>query len=360
MKAAIFSGNSKSSQWTATAMEKYFDEVDHLYLRYIDITFGGKEPIILYKGKPLKEYDCLYIKGSFRYAPLLQSLAQLHYNKEGVYLPYRPDAYLNAHDKLITQLMLQQHSIPMPKTYLSATIDAARQILARLSFPVIMKFPQGTQGKGVMFADSFASATSILDALHALNQPFLIQEYIESDASDIRLFVIGDEVVAAMKRKASGDDKRANLHAGGTSESFLPDPYMKKIAVQSAKAIGAEICGVDILESSKGPLVIEVNSSPGLQGITEITKIDIADKIAKHLYENTKRKATVHRNKKTKEIMTELNVQPSSEKEMMLSLDFRGNRIMLPQIITQLTKFNQSQTVKMQATKNKLVIEKFM
>jgi len=359
LRAALIGQNSKSSQWTVEAMRKYFDVVDHLYVKYIDINFSGERAEVLYKGKPLGSYDCLYVKGSFRYAQLLRALSDLYQN-ERVFLPIKPSAFTLAHDKLLTQLLLQQRHIPMPRTFLSATIDAARQLLASMNYPIIMKFPQGTQGKGVMFADSFASASSILDALHALNQPFIIQEYVETGSSDIRLIVVGDRVVAAMKRKAAAAEKRANMHAGGVCEPFVPDEYMKKIAVETARVLGADICGVDVLEGVKGPLVIEANISPGLQGITKATKIDVADKIARYLYERTKELVESRHEAEAKEILADLNGVPGEAHEMITQLDFRGAKILLPEAMTRITGFSEDDTVQMRAVKGKLVIKRFM
>ncbi|MBD3209667.1 RimK family alpha-L-glutamate ligase [Candidatus Woesearchaeota archaeon] len=363
MKAAVIAGNSKSSQWTVKAMRKYFDEVDHLYIKHIDINFSGKRAEVLFKGKPVAHYDCLFIKGSFRYAQLLRALADLFSTSESVFLPIEPRAYTLAHDKLLTQLTLQQKSMPMPRTYLSATIEAARAVLSKMNYPIIMKFPQGTQGKGVMFADSFASASSILDALDALKQPFLVQEYVETGSSDVRLVVIGDNVVAAMKRKGHGVDKRANIHAGAAGEAFVPDAYMKKLAVDAAQSVGAEICGVDILEGPTGPLIVEINISPGLRGITAATKVDVADKIAKYLYGRTKEKLQVLKDKAAKDIMGDLNGNGHDrlrEQEVITQLDFRGARILLPEIVSKLTAFKETDSVQVKASRGSLSLKKFM
>ncbi|MBC8500148.1 MAG: RimK family alpha-L-glutamate ligase [DPANN group archaeon] len=355
MKAALISLESKSSQWTGEAMKKYFHRVDELNLKEIEINFSGKNSEVLYEGKPIEKYDCIFAKGSFRYAPLLRSLTSLLKVKS--YLPIVASAFTIGHDKLLTQLKLQQKNIPMPRTYLSATIDAAKKILEKTNYPTIMKFPQGTQGKGIMFADSYASASSMLDALSALNQPFLIQEYVETGGTDIRAIVVGDKVVASMKRKADIKEVRANVHAGGIGEATQLDSYTKKVAVDAAKAIGAEICGVDMLETPKGPVVIEVNMSPGLQGITEATKIDVADKIAKHLYKRTVEETEEEKVNGAAKIMKDLEIEKG--KEIISSLDFRGTRILLPEIITKVAKFNENEDVEISAEEDKIVIKKF-
>lgn len=354
IKAGLISQGSTSSKWTLEAMRKYFDQVDEINLKDIDINITGKNAEILYKGEPLEEYDCLYVKGSFRYSQLLHSLTTILEGK--CYMPIKPQAFTIAHDKLLTQLMLQQHSIPMPKTYISSTVAAAKTVLASLNYPIIMKFPQGTQGKGVLFADSYASAVSILDAMDALKQSIIIQEYIETESSDIRAFVIGDKVVASMTRKNSPEDKRSNTHQGGLVESYLLDDETKKIAVKAAKATGAEVCGVDILNSEiRGPLIIETNISPGLQGITKATKIDIADRIARHLYERTVDWKSGLDETNKKDIMDDVN----KESTLISTLDFRGSRILLPEVASKISKLNDSDQVEITSNKGKIEIKRF-
>ncbi len=244
MRAAIISLESKSSIMTADAMKKYFDSVDSINIKNVEVTLGSKGLSVLYNDKPLQKYDCIYAKGSFRYAPLLRSITTAFY--DSVYMPLKPNAFTVGHDKLLTHLALQYYKIPMPNTYVISTSSAAKKILKEIKYPVILKFPHGTQGKGVMFAESYAAASSMLDAIDTLKQPFLIQEYVETEGADIRAIVVGDRVVAAMKRKAEGEEKRANIHAGGKGEALVLDAHTKKIAVSTAKAIGAEVCAVDI------------------------------------------------------------------------------------------------------------------
>ncbi len=357
MKAALISLGSVSSKWTLQAMKKHFDEVDDLDIRKIEINFASKTPGVLYDGKPMKAYDCVYAKGSFRYAQLLRSITTF-YREDPTYMPIQAEAFTIVHDKLLTQLKMQENGIPMPKTYLSSTPMAAKKILERVNYPIIMKFPQGTQGKGVMFADSFASASSMLDALTALKQPFLIQEYIETDETDTRAFVIGNKVVAGMKRKAMNGEKRANIHSGGIGEACELDSYTKKIAVQTAKVLGADICAVDILESVKGPLVIEANLSPGLQGITKVTKVDIADKIASFLAKKTKQMLEGKKKYGAKDIIEEMKtVDSGKKKKIITNPDFRGNRILLPELVSQITKFDDKDDLEFEMEKGKLKIK---
>jgi len=359
MKAAVISLGSTSSKWTVKAMKNYFKEVDDLDILKIEVTLGEKEGSIMYDGKPLGDYDCIYAKGSFRYASILQAITTAR--KDKAYMPLTASAFTVGHDKLLTHLELQRAKVPMPKTYISSTTEAAKNILKMINYPIIMKFPQGTHGKGVMFAESLEAAATLLDALEALNQPFLIQEYIETSGVDTRAIVIGDKVVAAMKRKAIEGEKRANIHAGGAGEACVLDAHTKKIAVESAKAIGAEICAVDILEGPKGPVVIETNLSPGLQGITKVTGIDIADKIAKFLYQQAKSQTESSKKEGTSKIMGELGIggEGGEKKQLITTLDIRGDKIVIPGVITKATGFNEKDDVSIEAEKGRLLITNF-
>lgn len=359
MKAALISLGSKSSQWTLEAMNKYFDSVDNIDLRNIEVHTSRDALQVLYNKEQFPDYDCVYAKGSFRYPLLLRSLTEGLIKK--AYMPVKPEAFTVGHDKWLTHLALQEHKIPMPSTYLSPTVDHAKIILKELKYPVIMKFPAGTQGKGVMFAESYASAASTLDALSVLNQPVILQEYIETEGVDIRAIVCGDRVVAAMKRIAVSGEKRANLHAGGIGEAYEPDGITKRIAVKTAECVGADICAVDLLESAKGPVVIEVNLSPGLQGITKATGINVADKIAKFLYNQTKEHKEGKKLAGTSKVFRDLGIDDSGRdkiSEIISHLDFRGNRILLPESVTKMTRFSEKDEFLIKVENGNLIIRK--
>lgn len=358
MKAAIISLGSVSSQMTAEAMRKYFDSVDMIQLRDIEVNFG-KEGGIIYRGQELGYYDCVLVKGSFRYSYLLRSIATF-LEKKVPYMPFPGDSFTLAHNKLLTHLVLQQYNIPMPRTYMSPSIESAKELLKKVTYPIVMKFPEGTQGKGVMFADSLSSAASLLDALGALNQPFIIQEYVETGGTDIRALVVGDKVVASMKRKAQREEKRANIHAGGTGEPVLLTMETVRIAVNTAKAIGAEICGVDILESPFGPQVIEVNISPGLQGINQVCTIDVPDAIARYLYQKTLDVVQRNRSASAAEIMDEISLSHKeiASQKIISALTFRGQRIILPEFVTNLAGFSDDREYSIVTKKGRIEIEK--
>lgn len=357
--AALISLGSVSSKLTLEAMKKYFKRVEHIDIRKIEVNLDSENPMVLYKGKQLPTFDCIYAKGSFRYVTLLRSLTSV-LNKISV-MPIVSEAFTLGHDKLLTQLQLQSRKIPMPKTYISSTTSAAKEILEKINFPIIMKFPHGTGGKGVMFADSYTSAVSVLDALASLKQPFLIQEFIETNGVDTRAIVIGDKVVAAMKRRQPNPlEIRSNTHSGGVGEYCILDSNSKKLAIRAAKAIGADICGIDLLDGIRGPLVIEVNLSPGLQGIIKASKLDLPDMIAQYLYKKTVEIKSKEDNKISSTILKEIDIgTEGKEEEIITNLDFKGDKIILPDILTRITHFDEDDEVVIKAANGTLSIKKF-
>ena len=359
MKAALISLESVSSKMTLEAMDQYFDSVDSLNIKKMDVSLGIGEQRVYFNDRRVGNYDCIYAKGSFRYAPLLRSVTSALSSSS--YMPIKADSFTIGHDKLLTHLALQLHKIPMPVTYLASSPNGAKGILKKINYPIIMKFPHGTGGKGVLYADSFASASSMLDALVTLRQPFLIQEYVETGGIDIRALVIGDRVVAAMKRKAELREKRANIHTGGKGEGFTPDSKITKMAINTARSIGADICAVDMLESVKGPVVIEANLSPGLQGITASTGVNVADKIAKFLYEKTKEFIDRKKGKDTSKIFTDLGISTENKRsqEIISNLDIRSDRIVLPKVVSDITGFNEQDEVILRVKRGRLVVERF-
>ncbi len=358
--ALIISLGSISSRWIADAMKKYFASVDHVDIRQVEVVLTPQGPKVFANGKQISGYDCVYAKGSFRYESLLRAISSVLIKES--YMPLEPHSYTFANNKLYTYLELAKNNIPIPETYIAPNINSARKILENMRYPVIMKFPQGTQGKGVMFADSYAAASSMLDALTALRQPFIIQEYVDTDGTDIRLIVVGDDIAASMKRTAKQDEVRANYHAGGSCTPHEPDMKIRNIAIKAAKSINASICGVDILLGAKGSVVLEINASPGLQGITKATNIDIADKIAKYLYDSTsehiKLKATNGHPQKMLDHIEEHEKKQETGQSIIQGIEMRGERILLPKIITQLTKFSNDDEVVINASKKSIKITK--
>ncbi|MBI4148582.1 RimK family alpha-L-glutamate ligase [Candidatus Woesearchaeota archaeon] len=350
MKAAVISMGSISSEMTVSEMKKLFTSVDHLNVSELEVSMLGTSAEVLYGGKPLKQYDCIYAKGSGRYANLLRAVTTVVGPE--CFMPVRPGAFTIGHNKLLAHLKFQVANVPMPRTWVVSTAESAKKILKKVPYPVVMKMPSGTHGKGVMLADSYESASSMVDALALLKQPFLIQEYVETGGTDIRAFVIGDRVVAAMKRVAQPDEKRANLHAGGEAKRIEMDEKTSQIAVRAARAVGAEICGVDILRGPKGAMVIEVNLSPGIQGISKATKVNVGEKIARYLYERTKELAGRAGDKVVQELIGE-------PKEIVSKVELRGDRILLPGVVTKLTKFAEQDDIVIEANKGDVRVKKY-
>jgi ribosomal protein S6--L-glutamate ligase len=354
LKAAIVSLGGTSSHWIADSMRKYFETVDMIDIRDVEVLLESKKMKVMHRGEEVKGYDCILVRGSFRYTAMLTALTSVLQQES--YVPVSADAISACHDKFLTQLKLQEHKIAMPSVYMASTGDSVRALLEKLPYPVVMKLPHGTQGKGVMFADSFASASSLIDALATLRQPFIIQDYIDTGGKDIRAIVVGEKVVASMMRISQSQEARANIHAGGKGEAIKLDMKTQQLAIKAARAMGAEICGVDILEGPTGPMILEVNVSPGLKGITAATGIDVAGEMAKYLFERTKELKKAEKTIKEKEVMKEIG--NASMSEIVTTLDFKANRILLPEFVNKLAELKSEDEVIIKAEKGKVTIEK--
>ncbi|MEK6934250.1 MAG: RimK family alpha-L-glutamate ligase [Nanoarchaeota archaeon] len=358
MKIALASLYGRSSKSILRESRNFFDKSDHLDIRNIEVRVGSKELNVLYQGKPLDKYDCIYVRGSFRYALLQQSLTRALHSE--IYMPIEPHAFTLGHNKFLTLLELQKNKVPLPTTYFVTNIRAAKKLLEQVNYPIIMKIPSGTQGKGVMFADSISSAKSMLDALDTFKQPYILQEFVETDATDIRAIVLGDKVIAAMKRKAAKGELRANIHAGGIGTNYELDYDTEQVAVKSAKSIGADIVAVDILDSGGKPQVIEVNLSPGLTGIEKATGKNIAKEIAKFLFNKTKEFKNQKSANDVKNILDKIEVESlhGEKKEILTNLDIKAGIIKLPKIVTDISKFNSDDEVAIQSKKGEIIIKK--
>jgi ribosomal protein S6--L-glutamate ligase len=207
------------------------------------------------------------------------------FEMKGLYTINGSLAITRSRDKLRAHQILSRKGVGMPITgFAHSSIHTNDLINMVGGAPLVIKLLQGTQGKGVVLAETKKVAQSIIEAFQGLDAFFLVQEYIkEAGSSDIRCFVIGDKVVAAMKREGTDGDFRSNLHRGGRAVQIKITPKERKTAVDAAKAMGLKVAGVDIIRSNRGPLVLEVNSSPGLKGIEETTGLDIAKLIIKFL-----------------------------------------------------------------------------
>lgn len=204
-----------------------------------------------------------------------------HFEMMGVFSASGSLAIKRSRDKLRSLQILSKNGIDMPRTVFASNKSSAKDVIALSGgAPLVLKILEGTQGVGVVLADSEKAAKSVLDAFYGMDVNLLVQEFVEeAGGADIRAFIVGGEVVGAMRRQGAEGEFRSNLHQGGSAMSHKLTRKEKSTALAAAKAMGLGICGVDMIPSSRGPLVMEVNSSPGLEGIEKSTKIDIAGKI---------------------------------------------------------------------------------
>jgi ribosomal protein S6--L-glutamate ligase len=208
----------------------------------------------------------------------------------GAYTPIKSIAISRSRDKLRTLQLLSKSGVGIPKTIFSRETDEVDDLLAHFDVPVIIKLATGTQGNGVVLAETKKAAKSVIQAFYVNDTSFLIQEFVkESAGTDIRAFVVGNTVVASMKRQSLDDDFRSNIHQGGEGTSIKLTDEERRTALRAAKAMGLAICGVDMMRSDRGPLVLEVNSSPGLEGIEAATGRNVALKIIEYIEMNAKR-----------------------------------------------------------------------
>ena len=244
----------------------------------IEIESGA--PALFYNARPLSHYDAVIprIGASITYfgTAVVRQFEQLD-----VYTPSRANAIANSRDKLRAFQILSRHHVGLPHTAFARRKQDVLPAIERVGgAPVIIKLLEGTQGVGVILADSVKVAEAIVETLQSTKQNVLIQKFVrESAGTDIRAFVVGDRVVAAMRRVAQGGDFRSNVHRGGQAQAIDIDPVYRDTAVRAAQIMGLKIAGVDMLEGEDGPQVMEVNSSPGLEGIETSTKLDVAGTI---------------------------------------------------------------------------------
>jgi ribosomal protein S6--L-glutamate ligase len=258
------------------------------YLRcYMDIT--SHKPTVMFKGEPVLGFDAVIPRigasNAFYGASLVRQFEMM-----GVFSSNESQGISRAHDKLRQLQLLSRAGIGLPVTGFAHDLeDIDGMIDAVGGAPVVVKLLQGTQGKGVVLAETRKAAESVIGAFRELDANILVQEFIkESAGSDIRAFVVGRRVVAAMERTAAKGEFRSNIHRGGTAVKIKLTPEERSTAVRAAKHMGLAVAGVDLMRSNHGPVVLEVNSSPGLEGIEEATGIDIAGKIIEFLEKNAK------------------------------------------------------------------------
>lgn len=263
---------------------------------YMNIT--SHRPLIHYKGEVLEGYDAVIprIGASITFygAAVLRQFEMM-----GIFPLNESVAITRARDKLRSLQLLSRKGIGLPATGFAHSPDDSQDLIKMVGgAPLVIKLLEGTQGIGVVLAETNQAAASVIEAFWGLRANILVQEFIkEAGGADIRCFVIGNKVVAAMKRQAKEGEFRSNLHRGGSAVATTLSSEERATAVRAAKAIGLNVAGVDILRSNRGPLVMEVNSSPGLEGIEKVSKKDVAGMIVEFIEENAKPNKTRTRGK---------------------------------------------------------------
>lgn len=249
---------------------------------YMNIT--SSNPSVHYNGEETGHFDAIIprigAKRTFYGAAIVRQFETM-----GVYSINSSLAITRSRDKLRAQQLLAMKGVEMPITGFAPSADSVQDLIQLVGgTPLIIKLLEGTQGVGVVLAETPKAAESVVQTLAGLNANIIIQEFIEeSKGADIRCFVVGDKVVAAMKRQAELGEFRANIHRGGSAKAIKITTEEREIAIKAAKIMGLKMAGVDLLRSNRGPLVLEVNSSPGLEGIEAATGKDIATMIIRYL-----------------------------------------------------------------------------
>lgn len=261
------------------------------------LSLDSKRPEVFYKGKKLSDFDAIIPRISNRMTRYGCAILR-QFEMQGTWTVSSSIAITRARDKLRSAQILTKSGVETPKTLVSRNTADLDDLLEQIGLPVIIKLASGTHGNGVVLADTKKAAKSALQAFYLYNEDgtnILLQEYIkESAGTDIRAFVVGSKVVASMKRQSLDDDFRSNLHKGGEGTIIKLTDAEKKMAVKAAKAMGLHVAGVDLMRSARGPLVLEVNASPGF-GIEKITKRNIAGKIIEYVEYNALRR--IHKDK---------------------------------------------------------------
>ena len=282
MKIAVLSRapQAYSTQRLRAAAQQRGHNVKVLNTLRFAIDLTADAPDLLYRGRQLSDYDAILprIGNSITY---FGTAVVRQFEQMDVYTPNTANGISSARDKLRANQILSRHNIAMPATAFVRNRADVRQAIERVGgAPVVIKLLEGTQGIGVILAPDRKVAEAIIETLHSTQQNVLIQRFVkESKGRDIRALVVGDRVVAAMRRVAQGDEFRSNVHRGGSVEPVDLDPEYARTAVRAAQIMGLKVAGVDMLEGNDGPLVMEVNSSPGLEGIEAATQLDVAGAI---------------------------------------------------------------------------------
>jgi ribosomal protein S6--L-glutamate ligase len=289
MKIAILSKNPKlysTSRLVEAAKEKNHDVVVINPLKCV-IELEKKNPRIFYNGYYVEDIDAIIprIGASDTY---YGTAVVRQFEMMKAFSVIESQALIRSRDKLRSLQILAKAGVGLPKTvFTNFTKDVEHVVDSVGGAPLILKLLEGTQGLGVVLAETKNAATSVIEAFNGLKARVIAQQFIqESDGTDIRVFVVDGSIVGAMKRQGKKGEFRSNLHRGGTASIIKLSDQEELTALKAAKAIGLGVAGVDIIQSDSGPMVLEVNSSPGLEGIEKATEKDIAKEIIKYIERN--------------------------------------------------------------------------
>jgi ribosomal protein S6--L-glutamate ligase len=279
---------SYSTRRLVAAAEDRGHDVRVLDTLRLSIDLSGSEPDMQYRGRPLQDFDAVLprIGASITFFGLA---VVRQFEQMDVYTPNTAAGIANSRDKLRSTQVLAKHGIGMPATTFARDRKDVLPAIERVGgAPVVIKLLEGTQGIGVILAPDNKVAEAVIETLQSASQNVLIQRFVaESRGRDIRALVVGDRVVAAMRRTAKGDEFRSNVHRGGTVEAVELDDDYAHTAVRAAQIMGLRVAGVDMLEGADGPQVMEVNSSPGLEGIERASDLDVAGAIIDYIATQT-------------------------------------------------------------------------
>jgi ribosomal protein S6--L-glutamate ligase len=299
MKIAILATNPRlySHQRLVAAGVEAGHDVRIVNPLFCYMNVAASSPTVHYKGGELLPHFDAVIPRIGASNTFYGTAVLRHMEMMGIYVLNESIAIARSRDKFRSLQLLARKGIAMPLTGFAQSPDNTEDLIRMVGgAPLVIKLLEGTQGKGVVLADSHQSAVSIINAFKGMHANILVQEYIEeSRGKDIRCFVIGDKVVAAIKRQAKDGEFRANVHQGGKALKVKLSPQERAIAIAAAKTMGLKVAGVDLVRSNHGPLVLEINSSPGLEGIETTTHVNIAGKIIQYIEKHAKPSSTHHR-----------------------------------------------------------------
>lgn len=264
-------------------------EIDVIHTLRVIVDIASHRPVLRYEGRKLEGYDAVIPR--IGASVTFYGLAVLRqFEMMGVYPLNESVGIGRSRDKLRSMQLLARKGIGLPVTAFAHDPKHASEVIEIAGgAPVIIKLLEGTQGIGVVLGETHSAAKSVIEAFNGVKVNILVQEFIkEAGGADIRCFVIGDKVVAAMLRKGAKDDFRSNLHRGGTATTIKITPQERSTAIGAARAMGLNVCGVDMLRANHGPVVMEVNSSPGIEGLEKATGIDVAGKIIEFMETHAK------------------------------------------------------------------------